>query len=76
MMTSHASLVRALELRLDWDDAINSIMVPSSRKELTKDTAEWFVEKGHTINRRDEHYIKALNISNEYLIISNKRYYL
>lgn len=74
-MTSHASLVRSLELRLDWEDVVNELMVPQTKRDLTLDTAMWFVTKGHTCNRLDVHYVKALSITDEYLTIANQRAY-
>lgn len=69
-MTSHARLVVSLDLRLKWEDVVETIFIPSSRKELTTDNATWFIGNGHKVNRNiDLNFLKALEYATEYLAI-------
>lgn len=69
-----SNVLRALELKLFYDENISQVYVPSKRKQLTVDNAEWFVNHASAINTPNNHFNFLMKICQEYIDLASIKY--
>jgi len=69
-----SDMVRILDLKTDFEENVGNIYTNNTvKKGLTKESAEWILEKGHRFNQLDnQHYKFMRKISAEYLEIARQ----
>jgi hypothetical protein len=63
-----------LDLKTAYSELVESkvVSVPKTNKELTVETAKWFIDNGHKFNKRaSDAYNKVHEITTKYLELSN-----
>lgn len=69
-----SDMASILELKTLYVELVETkaVSVPKTNKELTVETAKWFIDNGHKFNKRASGaYLRVFDIANRYLEISN-----
>jgi hypothetical protein len=62
-------VARALHLRTEYEENVRNLNVPRNRRQLTKDTAEWFIQKAKVSNRPSQLLDEMTKYCKEYVNI-------
>ena len=71
--TEFWSVARALQLRMNYDENIRNLHVPRNRRELTIDTAKWFINYATRSNRPSQLLEAVTDMCCEYLDIYHRK---
>lgn len=66
-------VARALQLRMEYDENIRNLHVPRNRRELTIDTAKWFLNNSTRSNRPSQLLQAVSAMCKEYVDIYNRK---
>ena len=75
-MTLFKDIAAMCNLRTEYNELITSMSVPVSRKDLTLDTARWFIENGGRFNSKSKNYKRVYYICSEFLAMEKKYGYI
>jgi hypothetical protein len=66
-------VARALQLRMTYEENIRNLHVPRNRRELTIDTAKWFLRSSTNANRPSQLLHAVTDMCSEYVDIYHRK---
>jgi hypothetical protein len=69
-----SNVSRILELKTIYDEHHGQLSLPSNRRSLNSDNAEWFVKSAKRFNKQDNAYKFLLKTCEEYVELGKVRY--
>ena len=66
-MTNFQDVANICNMKTEYNELVSRMNIPQSRKELTIDTAKWFLEAGGRFNSKSHNYKQVYYICSEYV---------
>lgn len=73
-MTNFEEVANICNMKTEYSDLVSRMNIPHSRKELTIDTAKWFLDMGGRFNSKSHNYKQVYYICSEYVRMERPLY--